>query len=65
MIICVCQRITDRDLDAAVAAGAVDCGSVFAFKNAHPQCGQCLDLMQDMLDLADATRRLPVAAAAE
>jgi bacterioferritin-associated ferredoxin len=65
MFICVCQRITDRDLDAAVTAGAADCGGVFAFKNAAPQCGQCLELMQEMLDHAEAVRRLPVAAAAE
>lgn len=65
MFICVCQRITDRDFDAAVAAGAADCDGVFAFKKAVPQCGQCLELMQEMLDQAEALRRLPVAAAAE
>lgn len=65
MFICVCQRITDRDLDTAVAAGAADCGDVFRFKGSAPQCGQCLELMQEMLDQADALRRLPVSAAAE
>jgi bacterioferritin-associated ferredoxin len=65
MIICVCQRINDRDLQLAVAAGAADCGDVFRFRGATPQCGQCLELMQQMLEEADLLNSLPVSAAAE
>jgi bacterioferritin-associated ferredoxin len=65
MFVCVCQRITDRDLDAAIAAGAGHCGEVFRLNNAIPQCGQCLDVMQDILDQANAIRRQPLATAAE
>ncbi len=63
MIICVCNRISDRDIRDAAQAGATCCAQVFGGQGVKPQCGSCVEAMGEILDEAVATgeRRLMAA----
>jgi bacterioferritin-associated ferredoxin len=41
MYICICRAIRDRDVDAAVRAGARRPVDVFRAQGQSPQCGSC------------------------
>lgn len=41
MFVCICQAIRDRDVDAAVRAGARRPADVFRACGKAPQCGTC------------------------
>ena len=41
MYVCICQAIRDRDIDAAVRAGARRPADVFRACGKAPQCGTC------------------------
>ena len=56
MYICICQAIRDRDVDAAVRAGARRPADVFRACGKAPQCGSCA---------CDMRRRIGETAAAE
>jgi len=41
MYVCICRAIRDRDIDAAVRAGARRPADVFKACGQNPQCGGC------------------------
>jgi bacterioferritin-associated ferredoxin len=43
MIVCVCQRVSDRAIDAAIQAGARDLTSLSRTTGAGTDCGCCRD----------------------
>jgi bacterioferritin-associated ferredoxin len=42
LIACHCRVVTDRDVDAAVAAGALTVGAVCRATGAAQDCGSCI-----------------------
>jgi bacterioferritin-associated ferredoxin len=54
MIVCVCQRVSDRAIDAAIQAGATDLTSLSRTTGAGTDCGCC---REELAARADAARR--------
>ena len=42
MIVCQCRVVSDRDVDAAMSAGARTVGSVCRATGAAQECGSCI-----------------------
>jgi len=57
MYICVCRAIRDRDIDAAVRAGAQRPVDVFRACGHSPQCGGCAAEMRKRIDQTIATEQ--------
>lgn len=49
MIVCVCSRISDRDIREATAAGALSADDVFRHVGATPCCGSCLETIDGLV----------------
>jgi bacterioferritin-associated ferredoxin len=43
MIVCMCNRVTDGKIKAAIAAGAKTPAEVFKLLRVQRACGQCLE----------------------
>jgi len=64
MIICLCSRISDRDVHQAVGNGARRCADVFRAKGCAPQCGSCVSTIREMVEAGIcAQERTPLMAA--
>ncbi len=46
MIVCVCNRLSDRQIAASIERGAASVGSVFRDHGCRPNCGQCISHIQ-------------------
>lgn len=57
MYICVCKAIREREVDAAVRAGARRPADVFRACGKSPQCGTCACDMRDRIAHAIARER--------
>ena len=49
MSVCLCNGLTRRDVQRALAEGADSLGAVFRLLQAAPQCGRCAARIRDML----------------
>ncbi len=49
MYVCLCNGITERDAERAVASGARKPAHVHATLGARPQCGRCTSTLKEML----------------
>lgn len=49
MIVCVCRRLSDRDVRARVAAGAASPAEVFRACGTAPNCGSCVGDMRELI----------------
>jgi len=49
MYLCICRAIRERDVDAAVRAGARKPSEVFRACGKSPQCGTCACDMRDRI----------------
>jgi bacterioferritin-associated ferredoxin len=49
MIVCICHGITERDIEAAVQAGAHDASSVRAELGCGSTCGSCLSEVENIV----------------
>ena len=47
MIVCVCRRVSDRDIHRAVRDGAGSFGDLQADLGVGTACGRCLDCARD------------------
>ena len=56
MIVCVCNRLTEAEVHAAARAGASTPDAAFARLDCEPQCGCCLDYVQEIIDEERAQR---------
>jgi len=56
MIVCVCNRITEKEVRDAARGGSTTPEQAYACVGFEPQCGCCLDYAQDVIDEARATR---------
>lgn len=50
MIVCICNRITEKEVCAAARAGAETPEAAYAYMGCEVQCGCCLDYAQDVID---------------
>jgi bacterioferritin-associated ferredoxin len=50
MIVCVCNRITEKQVREAARKGARTAEAAYATLGCEPQCGCCLDYAQDVID---------------
>lgn len=57
MYICICRAIRDRDVDAAVRAGARRPADVFRACGQSPQCGGCACEMRKHIDATIAAEQ--------
>ncbi len=57
MLVCHCRAVTDRQIDAAVSAGAADTRSVLRATHAGTGCGGCLRSLRAIIE--DALRPEP------
>lgn len=64
MIVCVCNRLNEAKIRAAVASGAASPHEVYAHHGVRRNCGRCQETIEAMLDDA-ADAREPVLQAAE
>ena len=66
MYLCICRAIRDRDVDAAVRAGARRPADIFRACGTNPQCGGCAgDLRQRIAQTISAETACPQLAAAD
>ncbi len=49
MIVCLCHRVSDRDIAAAVASGCADLDALQEQTRLGTGCGACLECAQDIL----------------
>lgn len=50
MVLCICQSLTDREIDAAIHDGARSLDEVSARCGAGADCGRCKEAIEDRLD---------------
>jgi bacterioferritin-associated ferredoxin len=50
MIVCVCNRITEKEVRAAACGGARTPDKAYARLGCEVQCGCCLDYAQEIID---------------
>jgi bacterioferritin-associated ferredoxin len=67
MYLCICRAIRERDVDAAVRAGARRPADVFRACGTSPQCGTCACDLRERIAQANAAEeaRQPVLMAAD
>ena len=49
MVVCICNALGEKDLRAAIRAGAACPTSAFASFGAKPKCGQCLPFARTII----------------
>ncbi len=61
MIVCLCRRVSDRDIRAAVQAGVTDFETMLDHTGAASNCGCCHDCAREVFDAAvgDGGRSCP------
>ncbi len=55
MIVCLCHRISDRDIKQAVQSGAHCFETLQDETRLASSCGACLDCAREVFDIAQAT----------
>ena len=49
MVLCICQSLTDHEIDAAIHAGARSLDELSARYGAGADCGSCKEAIEDRL----------------
>lgn len=63
MLICHCRVVSDRNIKAAVSAGARTVGQVGRACRAGTCCGGCVPAIAEIIETHSETRALPLVAA--
>jgi bacterioferritin-associated ferredoxin len=64
VIVCVCHRVSDRDIEREVRHGCASFEELQDELRVATACGRCRDCAQDTFDAARACRPTPVEALA-
>jgi bacterioferritin-associated ferredoxin len=56
MYVCVCFAVTDKEVEAAVEAGAETCEAVTRACQAGGDCGSCHEMIENIIDAKRLTR---------
>ena len=62
MIVCVCNRISEKEVREAAHSGAATPEAAYARVGCEIQCGCCLEYAQDVIDEERGKRRLRLVA---
>ena len=57
MYVCNCNGLRERDVQAAIQAGANRTAEVFRHCQTQPQCAKCVCEMREMIDQAQESLR--------
>lgn len=49
MYICLCNGLREKDIDAAIAEGAVNHSEVYQALGCNPKCGMCVPEVEERL----------------
>lgn len=49
MYVCICNALTDRQINGAIAKGLEDPFEIYASLGCAPQCGKCLPMVEDLV----------------
>ena len=49
MIICLCNNISEKEIDEAISRGSLKAADVYEALGCKPQCGSCMDYIKDKL----------------
>ena len=49
MIICLCNNISEKEIDEAISRGSSKVADVYEALGCKPQCGSCMDYIKDMI----------------
>jgi bacterioferritin-associated ferredoxin len=60
MIVCVCKRVSDRQVQAAIDGGALTVEAVGQCTRAGTGCGCCREQIQEMIDARGACDLVPL-----
>ena len=50
MIVCVCNRLNDQKIGAAICCGAASADDVYARCGVRKNCGRCQETIEGMLE---------------
>ena len=50
MYICICNALTDKQIDTALEDGAVNWSAVYAHYQCEPKCGKCIPQICERVD---------------
>ena len=51
MIICLCNNISEKEIDEAISRGSLKSSDVYESLSCKPQCGSCMDYIEDKITL--------------
>ena len=49
MIICLCNNISEKEIDEAILRGSSKAPDVYESLGCKPQCGSCMDYIEDKI----------------
>ena len=49
MIICLCNNISEKEIDEAISRGSSKAADVYEALGCKPQCGSCMDYIKNMI----------------
>ena len=49
MIICLCNNISEKEIDEAISRGSSKATDVYEALGCKPQCGSCMDYIKDKI----------------
>ena len=62
MYVCICNKLNDKAVSNAIDCGARSADDIYTAFNVQQKCGQCVTMMDDMIDSHVVTVCLKVAA---
>lgn len=65
MYVCICNAITDRDVDGAIERGCRSPKAIYAACGHEARCGQCAETMRERLDAHECAAKAQIKFAAE
>ena len=51
MIICLCNNISEKEIDEAILRGSLKASDVYESLGCKPQCGSCMNFIQDKITI--------------
>lgn len=64
MFVCLCHAVSDKEVNAAIDAGADTLHAVIQACCAGGDCGGCHGMIEDMIEARSPAKRLPIVRAA-
>ena len=49
MIICLCNNISEKEIDEAISRGSSKVADVYEVLGCKPQCGSCMEYIKDKI----------------